>query len=165
MKFPWKQWGGVWRDWKGRNTPGIPSEEGSVQMHREGQQGLLVHSSILLCSPTGAKRNVPLELLVSGALSAVTATTEVSVRRPQAPVSVSLATRALAARSGYALRACMVQAAPCPVPVTLRTLSGMICGQVSLGQGLDGPQDGERLPGLWPHLQSGQSASWSQDRP
>lgn len=119
----------------------------------------MAHSFILLCSPTGAKRNVPLELLVSGALSAVTATTEVNVHRPQVPVSVSLATRALAARSGYAPRACMAQAAPCPVPVTLRTLSGMICGQVSLGQGLDGPQDGERLPGLWLHLQSGQSAA------
>lgn len=67
-----------------------------------------------------------MELLVSGALSAVTATTEVSVHRPQEPVSVSLATRALAARSGYAPRACMVQAAPCPVPVTLRTLSAVI---------------------------------------
>lgn len=67
-----------------------------------------------------------MELSVSGALSAVTATMEVNVHQPQVPVSVNLATRALAARNGYAPRACMAQAAPRPVPVTLRTLSAAI---------------------------------------
>lgn len=131
MKFPWK-----------RGEAGREGAHQVLQVRRvcadasTRQARALAHSSILLCSPTGAKRNVPLELLVSGALSAVTATMEVNVHQLQVPVSVSLATRALAARSGYALRACMAQAAPCPVPVTLRTLSGMNCGQVSLGQGL-----------------------------
>lgn len=67
-----------------------------------------------------------MERSVSCALNAVTATMEVNVHQPQGPVSVSLATRALAARSGYALRACMAQAAPCPAPVTPRTLSAAI---------------------------------------
>lgn len=108
-----------------------------MQISKKPSKGS-AHSSILLCSPTGAKKNVPLELSVSGALSAVTATMEVNVHQPQVPVSVNLATRALAARNGYAPRACMAQAAPRPVPVTLRTLSGMSYGQVSLGQGLGG---------------------------
>lgn len=67
-----------------------------------------------------------MELSASGALSAVTATMEVNVHRPQVPVSVSLAIRARAARSGSARRACMARAAPCPVPATLRTLSAAI---------------------------------------
>lgn len=88
---------------------------------------------------------------------------EVNVHQPQGPVSVSLATRALAARSGYALRACMAQAAPCPAPVTLRTLSGMSYGQVSLGQGAGWAPDEERLPRLWLHLQGGQLANWKKE--
>lgn len=103
--------------------------------------------SIRLCSPTGAKRNVPSERSVSCALNAVTATMEANVHQLRVPVSVNLATRALAARSGCAPRACMAQAALCPAPVTLRTLSGMSYGQVSLGQGLSGPLMKKGLPG------------------
>lgn len=86
-------------------------------------------------------------LSVSCALNAVTATMEVNVHQPQVPVSVSLATRAPAARNGYAPRACMAQAALCPVPVTLRTLSGMSYGQVILGQGIGGPLMKKGFPG------------------
>lgn len=113
-------------------------------MHQEAQQGL---RSILLCSPTGAKRSVPLELSVSCALSAVTATMEVNVHPPQAPVSVNLAIKVLVARSGYAQRASMARAAPCPVPVTRRIQSGMSCGQVSSEQRLSGPLMKKGFPG------------------
>lgn len=93
------------------------------------------HSLTPLCYPAGAKRNAPSGPSASSAPSAVTATTGASVRPPPALVSVSLATKALAARSGCALRACMAQAAPRPAPAMSTRPSGRSWGRVSPGQG------------------------------
>lgn len=128
VKFPWKR-GGAGGDWEGRSTPSIPSwGVGLCRCMEKASKGSGPQLHPALCSPTGAKRSVPLELSVSGVPSSVTATTEVNVHRPQGPVNVNPATRALAAKSGCAPRAGMAQAAPCPVPVIPKTLSGMSCG-------------------------------------
>lgn len=86
-------------------------------------------ASALLCSSAGAKRNAPLGPSASSVHNDVTVTTGASVHPPLAPVSVNLATKAHAARSGYAPRACMAQAAPCPVLVMPTTPSGTSWGQ------------------------------------
>lgn len=89
-----------------------------------GRAGEGAQPTAPLCYSTGAKRSAPSGPSASSARSAVTATMGASVRPPQEPVSVSLATRARAARSDCAPRVCTAQAAPCPAPVTPRTLSG-----------------------------------------
>lgn len=83
------------------------------------------HRLTILCCPAGAKRNAPWGPSASSVPSAVTAAMEVSVHPRPAPASVNLATKARAARSGCALRACTAQAAACPAPAMLTTPLGM----------------------------------------
>ena len=109
---------------------------GTCWMDLEGQ--VRGHSLTLLCYPAGAKRNAPSGPLASSAPCAVTATTGVTVLPPPVPASVNLATKAHAARSGCAPRACTAQAAACPAPVMPATPSGRSWGRVSRGQGWGG---------------------------
>ena len=108
---------------RGYSTPGPVLEAGDAcWVNLEGQaRGT---ASAPFDPPTGAKRNAPSGPSASSAPSAVTATTGASAHPPPVPASVSLATKAPAARSGCAPRACTARAAPCPAPVTRTTPSG-----------------------------------------
>lgn len=99
--------------------PARPRPRGSGK----ARKGAWTHH--ILCCPAGARRNAPWGPSASNAPSAVTATMEVSVHPRPAPASVNLATKARAARSGCALRACTAQAAACPAPAMLTTPLGM----------------------------------------
>lgn len=117
-------------------------------------------ASAPVCCLAGAKRSAPSGRSASSALSAVTATMGASARPPPAPASVSLATKAHAARSGCAPRDCMAQAAPCLAPVMPTTPSGMSWGPGGLGMlgwagtGREGTSQGIDIPSR-PCLQLG----------
>lgn len=118
---------------RGCSTPGAGLEAGGCMMDGSGRAGE-GHNLNPLCCPAGAKRSAPSGPSASNARSAVTATTGASVRPPLAPVSVNLATKAHAARSGCAPRVCTAQAVPCPALVMPTTPSGTSCRRVGWAQ-------------------------------